>query len=227
MLLLWHHCAEVTVIAIGKLQDWQQVWGSNCAYSPLGCVYLGSQESTLPIPCHLPSTFLIWHWWVSLAKPVGYPEVSWERSWGNVVFSLLALMFQEVGFQGPKAHWKWRLRANREDTAWGTGLNIRVLTHFSLRNTALSHTVETGVGSGTLCWQWCNAWSWTHLSMSNNMQRNCMGLKITVHSRLGQIRDKVTKIPKYPTTIFKSLEQKLGTAHAPSTQHHQRGGQNT
>ena len=48
-----------------------------------------------------------------------------------------------------------------------------------------------------------------------------MGLKITVHALLGQIQDKVTKIPKYPTTIFKSLEQKLGTAHAPCTQHHQ------
>ena len=54
-----------------------------------------------------------------------------------------------------------------------------------------------------------------------------MGLKITVHAQLGQILDKDTKIPKYPTTIFRSLEQKQGTAHAPCTQHHQRGGQNT
>ena len=54
-----------------------------------------------------------------------------------------------------------------------------------------------------------------------------MGLKITVHAQLGQILDKDTKIPKYPTTIFTSLEQKQGTAHAPCTQHHQRGGQNT
>lgn len=63
-------------------------------------------------------------------------------------------MFQPVGFQGPKPQWKWRLRASREDPAqraWGIGLNIRVLTHFSLRNTVLSPTVETGLGSGTLC----------------------------------------------------------------------------
>ena len=75
--------------------------------------------------------------------------------------------------------------------------------------------------------QCCNARTWTHISSSHKTQRNCMGLKITVHAQLGQILDKDTKIPKYPTTIFRSLEQKQGTAHAPCTQHHQRGGQNT
>ena len=94
--------------------------------------------------------------------------------------------------------------------------------------------------------QCCNACPWTHLSSSNKIQRNCMGLKITVcmlgqHCMLGQLcacwgkfwtKDK--KRPKNPTAPFEEpgakaggQEQKQGTAHAPCTKHHLRGEKNT
>ena len=47
-----------------------------------------------------------------------------------------------------------------------------------------------------------------------------------MHVQLGQILDnKIQKDQKAQPPILKSREQKQGTAHAPCTQHHQRGGQ--
>ena len=39
------------------------------------------------------------------------------------------------------------------------------------------HTEKAGTWGPVL--QWCHACSWTHLSSSNKIRRNCMGLKIT------------------------------------------------
>ena len=56
-----------------------------------------------------------------------------------------------------------------------------------------------------------------------------------MHVQLGQIMgNKIQKDQKNPTAASEELEaktgcqeQKQGTAHAPCTQHHQRGGQTT
>ena len=59
-------------------------------------------------------------------------------------------------------------------------------------------------------------------------KNNCM------HAQLGQTLDKRYKETKNPATTFEEpgakaggWEQKQGTAHAPCTQHHLRGGQTT
>ena len=56
-----------------------------------------------------------------------------------------------------------------------------------------------------------------------------MGLKITAcMCSWGKFwTQKETKDQKTQLPLLKSLEQKQGTEHAPCTQHHQRGGQNT
>ena len=65
----------------------------------------------------------------------------------------------------------------------------------------------------------------THLSSSDKIQRNCMGLKITACMQLGQILDKRDQKTQLP--LLKSPEHKQGTAHAPCTHRHLRGGQTT
>ena len=82
------------------------------------------------------------------------------------------------------------------------------------------------LGPGTLG---CIACTWTNVSLSNKIQRNYKGLKITVYVQLGQILDNnIQKDPKSPTVTSEEpgaktgcREQKQGTAHAPCTQHHQ------
>ena len=94
---------------------------------------------------------------------------------------------------------------------------------------------ETGWDLGPLAGSWdpllqcCNACTWTHLSLSNPIQRNCMGLKITAcMCSWDKLWTKDTKRPKKPQLpLLKGLEQNQGTAHAPCTQHYLRGGQNT
>ena len=79
--------------------------------------------------------------------------------------------------------------------------------------------------------QCCNHCTWIPLSLSDKTQRNCMGLKITACLRswgkfwVQQIQKDQKKHNQLP--LLKSLEQKQGTPHAPSTHHHLRGGQNT
>ena len=78
--------------------------------------------------------------------------------------------------------------------------------------------IETGwdlgpfAGTWDHLWQCCNACTWTHLSLSNRIQRNCIGLKITAcvlswdkfWTQKIQ-RDQETQLP-----LLKSLEQKQG-----------------
>ena len=66
---------------------------------------------------------------------------------------------------------------------------------------------ETGLGPGRLC---CNACTWTHLSSSNKIQRNCMRLKLTAcRYSWGKFwipkikRDQKTQLP-----LLKSVELK-------------------
>ena len=59
------------------------------------------------------------------------------------------------------------------------------------------------LGSGTLLLQCCHACTWTHLSSSNRIQRNCMGLKITAcMCTWGKFWTKDTKRPKNSTATF-------------------------
>ena len=69
--------------------------------------------------------------------------------------------------------------------------------------------------------QCCNACTWTHLSLSNKRQRNCMGLKITAcMCSWGKFwTQKIQRDQKNPTATFEKagaktgcLEQKQGTA---------------
>lgn len=56
-----------------------------------------------------------------------------------------------------------------------------------LKIDSIPHSVpesETGLGPRALC---CKACTWTHLSLSYKMQRNCIGLKRTACMQLGQI----------------------------------------
>ena len=94
---------------------------------------------------------------------------------------------------------------------------------------------ETGWDMGHFAGTWdpllqcCNACTWTHLSLSNKIQRNCMGLKITAcMGSWGKFwTQKIQRDKKNPTVIFEETgaktgcwEQKQGTEHAPCTQHH-------
>ena len=68
--------------------------------------------------------------------------------------------------------------------------------------------------------QYCRACTWTHLSSSNKIQINCMGLKITVYMpSWGKIMDK-KRDQKTQLPLLKGLEQTQGSAHAPWTKHH-------
>ena len=71
-------------------------------------------------------------------------------------------------------------------------------------------------GTATLC---CNAWTWTHLSWNNKIQRNCMGLKTTARMRSWEKfwTQKIQRDQKPQLLLLKILEQKQGTAHAPCT----------
>ena len=93
---------------------------------------------------------------------------------------------------------------------------------------------ETGWGPGPFAavLQSC---TWTHLSWSNEIQRNCMGLKITPCTlSWGKFWiQKIQRDQKTQRPLLRSLEQKTGcqeqkqgTEHVPCTQQHQRGGQN-
>ena len=85
--------------------------------------------------------------------------------------------------------------------------------------------------------QCCNACTWTNVSSSNKIQRNYKELKITacMPTQLGQIMDnEIQRDQKNPTASSEEpgakagrQEQKKGTVHSPSTQHHLRGGQTT
>ena len=60
--------------------------------------------------------------------------------------------------------------------------------------------------------QCCNPCTWTHLSSSSKIQRNCMGLKITVCiGRWGKfLNPKDIKRPKNPTATFEEPGAKAG-----------------
>ena len=84
-------------------------------------------------------------------------------------------------------------------------------------------------GPGALC---CSAYTWTHVSSSNKIQRNYRGLKITAcMCSWGKFWTK--RPPKTQPPLLRGWEQKpcqeqkQGTAHAPCTQHHPWGGQST
>ena len=90
--------------------------------------------------------------------------------------------------------------------------------------------LETGLKLGHFA---ANVCTWTNVSSSNKIQRNCKGLKITARSaRLGQIMDnKIQRDQKSPTATSEEpeakaggWEQKLGVVHAPCTHHYQRDG---
>ena len=68
----------------------------------------------------------------------------------------------------------------------------------------------------------CNACAWTHLSPSNRIQRNCVGLKITacLHSWGESWTSKIQRDQKAQLPFLRSLEQKQDTVHAPYTHHH-------
>ena len=76
--------------------------------------------------------------------------------------------------------------------------------------------------------QRCWACTWIHLSSSNKIQTNCMGLKVTACMfSWGKLRTKDTKKPENPTATFeepgakaKGRQQRQGTAHAPCAHHH-------
>lgn len=76
------------------------------------------------------------------------------------------------------------------------------------------------VGPGTLC---CSAHNWTNGSLSNKIQRNYKGWKITVCTvRLGQDTKRSNNpaaTSEEPGAKTGSWEQKQGIAHAPYTQY--------
>ena len=64
--------------------------------------------------------------------------------------------------------------------------------------------------------QCCNACTWTHLSSSNKIQRNYMGLKITACMfSWGKFWTKDTKRPKNPTATFEEPGAKAGYCTCP------------
>ena len=70
--------------------------------------------------------------------------------------------------------------------------------------------------------QCCNACIWTHLTWSNKIPRNYMGLKLTVYTcRWGKFWTKDTKRPKNLTGTFEEPGAKAGYC----TQHHQGHGE--
>ena len=81
--------------------------------------------------------------------------------------------------------------------------------------------------------QCCTPCTWTHPSSSNNIQRHCMGLKITAPMRSwGKFWTPKIQT-KNPTATFEEPGTKTRVSGAkdivrsPCTQHHLRGGQNT
>ena len=59
--------------------------------------------------------------------------------------------------------------------------------------------------------QSCHACTWTHLSSSNKIQRNYMGLKITAcRDNWGKFWTKIQRDQKTQLPLLKSLEQKQG-----------------
>ena len=72
--------------------------------------------------------------------------------------------------------------------------------------------LQSRTGSWHSLLQCCNACSWTHLSSSSKIQRNCMGLKITVcMGRWGKyLNPKDTKRPKNPTATVDEPGAKAG-----------------
>ena len=84
--------------------------------------------------------------------------------------------------------------------------------------------------------QCCYACTWTHLSLSDKIQRNCVGLKITAgRYNWGKFcTQKIQRDQKSQLPVLKSLKSKnrllganQGTEHAPCTQPHLSGGQTT
>ena len=75
--------------------------------------------------------------------------------------------------------------------------------------------------------QCCSACTWTNVFPSNKIQRNSKGLKITACTVGANSGQQDTKRPRSPAATSAELGAKQGTVHAPCTQHHQRGGQNT
>ena len=64
--------------------------------------------------------------------------------------------------------------------------------------------------------QCCHACTWTNLSSSNKIQRNCMGLKITAcMCTWGKFWTKDTKRPKNPTATFEEPGAKAGYCACP------------
>lgn len=91
---------------------------------------------------------------------------------------------------------------------------------------------ETEVKDLGLLRQCCNACTWAHLSLSNKIQRNCVGLKITMcrHS-WGKFwtqkiqRDQTTQLPtlEEPGAKTGCQEQKRGAECASCTKRHLSG----
>ena len=94
----------------------------------------------------------------------------------------------------------------------------------------LTWYTETGWDLGRFAGTWdpllqcCSACTWTHLSSSNKIRRNCMGLKITACTRgWGKFwNQKIQRDQKNPTATFEGpgaktgcWEQKQGTVQGP------------
>ena len=98
-----------------------------------------------------------------------------------------------------------------------------VITFLLLPSLSFFWHWDLGLRHGIFC---CNACTRTHLSMSNKIWRNCMGLKISAYMQeLGQILDpKDKKRPQNPTATSEELGAKTGVwetiVHVPCTQHH-------
>ena len=79
--------------------------------------------------------------------------------------------------------------------------------------------------------QCCNPWTWTHLSSSNRIQRNCMGLKITacLHSWGKFWTPKIQRGQRAHLTFLRILEQKqsVRSKSKPLYTPPPRGGRNT
>ena len=74
--------------------------------------------------------------------------------------------------------------------------------------------------------QFCNAWTWTHLSSSNKIERNSTELNITVCiGSWDKFWAKDTKEPKHTAATFEEPVAEAEYCACPCTHHHLRGGQ--
>ena len=72
--------------------------------------------------------------------------------------------------------------------------------------------------------QFCNAWTWTHLSSSNKIERNSTELNITVYiGSWDKLWAKDTKKPNHTAATFEEPVAEAGYCAYPCTHHHLRG----